>query len=586
MLNQPREIPALGATPTPLGTRFVAWSTTARRVAVRLYEDAQAPRRRIATHPLATRGDGIFEGVIAGAAPGTLYKLVLDADRELPDPYARDLPFGVHGPARVVSARQAARTFVVPPFEQWIIYELHVGTFTPEGTFRAAAVKLPYLAELGVNAIELMPVHAFAGRRGWGYDGVALFAPHAEYGSGDDLAALVEAAHRLGIAAILDVVYNHFGPAGNYLAAYAPEYFTASNKTPWGDGPNFAHPAMRRLVMDNARYWLEEYGFDALRLDATHAIFDPSPTHVLSALASAAREMSPPRQLIAEDERNEPALVREMGLRAVWADDLHHQVRALLTKERDGYYAAYEPTVRALARCIERGWTYEGQVYPPSGAPRGKPAAALRKGELVYCIQNHDQVGNRAMGTRLHHDAPLDAYAAASMLLLFLPSIPLLFMGQEWAASSPFLYFSDHEAELGARVSQGRRDEFKHFAAFCDPAVRERIPDPQREDTFLRSKLVWTERERGHHATVLALYKAMIALRRDDAVLSDPASTLSARCDGSVLEVTRTSPRGVRRLMVNFGDAPVSLGPGVALLSSKDSGGGVLPPAGAVVLTG
>ena len=547
----------LGANVQGAQTRFCAW-TVARECAVCLYDQLGALRSR---HPLEARGDGLFELSLADAGHGTLYKFELDG-RALPDPYARFLPQGVHGPAMVVEPRYRFRQPQVRPLplSKQAIYELHVGTFTELGTYRAAIERLPALVQLGVTCIELMPVAAFDGARGWGYDGVALFAPFAPYGSPDELRELVDAAHDLSLSVLLDVVYNHFGPAGNYLSQYHPAYFAHDLPNAWGDSPNFAHPAMRALVLASARYWLDEFRFDGLRFDAVHAIVDHSEPHVLRELVQELRSLDPERILIAEDDRNDPDVVEQVGLDALWADDFHHQLRVTLTGERDGYYAAYEPGVEQLAKVIERGWLYEGQPYPSSGKPRGKPRGALPAHSLVYCIQNHDQIGNRALGERLNAEVSLDAFCMASALLLFLPSTPLLFMGQEWAASSPFLFFSDHEASLGEAVSRGRREEFKHFEAFSRPEARASIPDPQAEQTFLRSRLRWQEREREPHAQVLALYTKLLALRRTDPVLSDGLSgTLRADVTAGLLRVRRSLAGQDRVLLANFGDQAVAL---------------------------
>ncbi len=512
----------LGAVPVPDGARFAVWSTLARTVAVRLFSASGTVLRE---EPLHAGGSGIYERVVAGVGPGSLYKFVLDGE-ELPDPYARFLPFGVHGPARVEPRRlrrAGAGAFHPAALERWVIYEAHIGTFTPEGTWAAAQQRLDDLVDLGINAIEIMPIGAFDGARGWGYDGVALFAPYAPYGEPDDLRAFVAACHERAIAVLLDVVYNHFGPDGNYLRAYAPEYFTSKHKTAWGDAPDFAEPHLRRLVLESARYWLDEMGFDGLRLDATHAIIDDSPVSVIADLAAVAASVGLGRVLIAEDERNEPGLVARDHVDAVWADDFHHVMHVLLTGERDGYYGAYAPSVAELARTIERGWRYEGEVYPPWERPRGRPAGMLEAWRFVYAIQNHDQIGNRPFGSRLAHDAGVEAQAAAGVVLLFLPMVPLLFMGEEWAASSPFLYFTDHIAELGQAVTKGRHEEFAHFAGFADASSRERIPDPQARATFERSKLAWDERLREPHAHVLALYRRLITLRRSDVVLAAPS---------------------------------------------------------------
>ncbi len=546
----------LGARATADGTTFSVFTTTAKAVSVRLFD--RAGSRVLRTLPLSSRGDGLFEATFADVHAGAHYKIVLDGD-EVPDPYARFLPFGVHGPARVVAAVREPALAEPPPLDRWVLYELHVGTFTEEGTYLAAIERLDDLAALGVTAIELLPVHAFPGARGWGYDGVALHAPYAPYGEPDDLRALVRAAHARGLAVVLDVVFNHFGPSGNYLARYAPSYFTEERDTPWGQGPAFAEPHMRALVTDNVAYWLDEFGIDALRLDATHEIHDPS---ILREIAELAHGREPPRRVFFEDERNDPSVVEDLGADAVWADDLHHQIHVLLTGERDGYYAAYEPTVAALARCIREGWTYSGQPYAPwKGRPRGRPAGELRYEQLVTCIQNHDQVGNRALGTRLSALVEPEAFCAAVVLLLFLPTTPLLFMGQEWGASSPFLFFSDHEGEIGANVSKGRRDEFAAFAAFADPDARARIPDPQSPSTFEASKLRWAERSIEPHASILEVHRAMLDLRRRDAVLSQPCERgeLVVEAHGDVLEVIRRRDAAERRLVANFGRAPTAV---------------------------
>ncbi|WP_394821672.1 malto-oligosyltrehalose trehalohydrolase [Pendulispora albinea] len=566
MNRSDRDRPILGALPDPQGTRFGAFVTTADSCAVRIYgEDGRA----LATHamkPLGAEHTGYFEARVEGVRAGALYRFVL-GERELPDPYARWLPHGVHGPAMVVAGAFDWKHGhgVGRPLEEQILYELHVGTFTPEGTYDAARAHLRELAELGVTTLQLMPIAAFPGARGWGYDGVALYAPLAAYGPPDALRRFIDEAHGLGLGVLLDVVYNHFGPAGNYLSAYAPEYFSHDHRTAWGDAPNFAHPAMRRYVLDNARYWLEELRFDGLRLDATHAIFDPSPRHVLLELRELADRIASPgarKVLIAEDERNEPAVVESLAMDAIWADDFHHHVHVTLTGERDGYYAAYHPGAADLARTLERGWFYEGQPFAPTGSPRGKSARGLPARAFVYCIQNHDQIGNRALGERLTALTSLDAYCAASALLLLLPMTPLLFMGQEWAATSPFLYFTDHDEELGHLVSAGRRDEFKSFAAFANPDARAHIPDPQALETFQRSQLRWEERNEEPHRRVLQLYRELLALRRTDPVFRRGArERLRAEVSNGLLVVRLWHEADVRLVMINFDGAPAPIPP-------------------------
>jgi len=488
-----------GAHPEAGGTRFTVVTTTADDVRVRLFDEAGSAT---AEHVLERDASDTWSTFAPDVGPGTSYTFVLDGD-QVPDPYARFLPRGVHGPAEVIAPARAAPLGSRGPVRS--IYELHVGTFTPEGTYRGASARLDALVDLGVDAIELMPLAAFAGERGWGYDGVALYAPHAPYGRPEDLRAFVEAAHARGLAVLLDVVYNHFGPAGNYLARYAPEYFTRAIQTPWGDAPSFTWEPMRRLVLDNVVHWLETFGFDGLRLDATHAIHDPSPRHVLAEITELVHARG--RLVYFEDERNEPSLVTETGADGIWADDFHHQVHVLLTGERDGYYAAYEPTVLALAKNVRDGFTYTGEPFVTwEGKPRGKRLGDVPRARLVTCVQNHDQVGNRARGDRLGQLVDEGAYAVAVMLSLFLPSTALLFMGQEWNAKTPFLFFSDHEGALGEAVTRGRREEFRHFASFAGE-----VPDPQARATFERSRLDWSERG----GPILELHRAMLRLRRD-----------------------------------------------------------------------
>lgn len=584
--------PRLGAHPEPSGVRFAAF-TEHESCAVRLVSATGEVLRELALEPV---GEGYFERTVSDVKHGDLYWFVIDG-RALPDPFARYLPQGVHGPAMVVVPRYAAQHLPPHrPLSQQVLYELHVGTFTEAGTFAAAGARLRALAELGVTTVQLMPVAAFAGQHGWGYDGVALMATHAAYGTPDELRELIDTAHGLGLSVLLDVVYNHFGPAGNYLAAYASSYFTDSYQNAWGAAPNFAAPALRELVLDSARYWLREVGFDGLRLDATHAIFDPSAKHILSELVEVAHELEPRQLVIAEDERNQTELVSHVGLDAVWADDFHHQVHVGLTGERHGYYADFEPDAQGLADVINRGWLYCGQRSPRTGHPRGSSAHDLPVEAFVYCIQNHDQVGNRALGERLSALTSLEAYRAASLLLLFLPMTPLLFMGQEWGASSPFLYFTDHEPELGRAVSAGRRQEFAEFPAFTQATAREAIPDPQAASTFAASKLRWHERELEPHQATLELYRQALALRRNDEVLARAdREQLLADASRNVLRVHRWFGNRRRALLLNLGPEPVELGPLIdglrlqnprRLLASSDMRERQLPRHAALVLAG
>lgn len=584
----PRNPMKLGAHLEPEGVRLCCFADS-ERCSVQIVDEGGGVVHETTLEP---SGDGYFQGVVRGIGEGALYYF-LAGERRLPDPYARYLPRGVHGPARVERPNTGARTGPRRKLSELVIYELHVGTFTESGTFLSAIERLPEVVALGVTAIELMPVAAFAGERGWGYDGVALYAPHAAYGTPDDLRRLVAEAHRLGLNVLLDVVYNHFGPSGNYLPAYSSHYFSEDTHNDWGQGPNYTHPALRRLVLDNVRYWLEEFGFDGLRLDATHAIVDPSPTHILEDIAKLARDMEPPRWVIAEDDRNFAALVTQTGLSAVWADDFHHQVRATFTGERAAYFAAFEPSLQGIADAINHGWIYRGQYHPLRRKPRGTPADALSAEELVYCIQNHDQVGNRAMGDRFPAGP---SFRAASLLLLFLPMTPLLFMGQEWGATTPFLYFTDHDEELGRLICEGRRREFAGFSEYGDPKKQASIPNPQSRETFLASKLRWSEREERHHAQVLALYQAALHLRRTDGVWSQASrAELSAEVVAGVLVVRRSRGAQQRVLILNTGSEPipiaeltreVGLGRYEVQISSGDDCRETLKPETAIVLAG
>jgi maltooligosyltrehalose trehalohydrolase len=443
------------------------------------------------------------------------------------------------------------------------IYELHCGTFTTEGTFDAAIERLPYLAGLGVNAIEVMPVAEFSGRWNWGYDGVDWFAPTHNYGGPEALRRFVDAAHGQGLAVLLDVVYNHFGPEGNYLRAFSPDYFTARHQTAWGDAINYEGcPWARKLAIDNALYWVREFRVDGFRLDATFAIADGSPRHLLAELSDAVRAEQPGAILIAETHENDPEYFRPTsaggyGFDDCWADDFHHVVRRHLAGDHESYFANYQGTVEELARTINQGFLYEGQANT-EGERRGKPARDAAPEHFVYCIQNHDQVGNRAAGDRLTASVGLDAYRAASLLLLSLPMTPMLWMGQEYAASTPFEYFTDHEPGLGKLVTEGRRNEFRHFAAFADPAATERIPDPQAESTFRASKLNWGEAENAPGREILTLYADALRLRREVGLAGAPRGSYEARAVGPELLAVRLI-YGSALLAVNFGGAEARL---------------------------
>jgi maltooligosyltrehalose trehalohydrolase len=519
-MNAANQVP--GAHVVPEGVRYCVWAPGKHEADV-----IRPDGKRILA--LAPAANGYFEGVDPCGKAGDLYRYRLGGDAAFPDPASRFQPEGVHGPSMVIDAsaypwRHDAgwRKFSL---DSLVIYEVHVGTFTPAGTFLGAIGKLADLAGLGVTAIELMPLADFPGRWNWGYDGVALYAPARAYGTPDDLRALVDAAHGAGLSVILDAVYNHLGPDGNYLGAYTPEYFNPAHKTPWGDALNFDGPhcaPVRDFFRGNACYWMDEFHFDGFRLDAVHAIMDDSPRHILSEIAAAVHGRG--GFVFAEDERNEARLATPeadggIGLDGVWADDFHHSVRVALTGEHEAYLADFTGSVDELRDTIENGWHYRGQESPNHRKPRGTPCIQLPPRSFCYCISNHDQVGNRAFGERLSAACSPAAYRAASALLCLVPYTPLLFQGQEWAASTPFLYFTDHNAELGRLVTEGRRKEFKGFAAFGDEASIKRIPDPQAEATFLASKLRWEEAAQGEHAGVRALYREALRLRREEPAL-------------------------------------------------------------------
>jgi maltooligosyltrehalose trehalohydrolase len=466
-------------------------------------------------------GRGLFEAVVPGIGPGALYRYRIDNGRLHPDPASRFQPQGVHGPSMVIDPGRFAwhdDGWKGVPQPDLVFYELHVGTFTPEGTFGGVRDRLPYLKALGVTALELMPVAEFPGRWNWGYDGAALFAPSRAYGSPDDLRRLIDDAHQLELAVFLDVVYNHFGPDGAYAPALSPDFFSKKHPTPWGPGINLdgeMADVVRGFFIDNALQWLREYHFDGLRLDAIHSLADDSPDHFLRQLVRAVRGLAgPKRYLIAEDHRNLNTVVRPpeeggYGLDAVWNDDFHHQLRRLLATDSDGYYVDFTDSTAELAVILQRGWLFTGQYAQYFDAPRGTDPSAIPPTRFVHFLQNHDQVGNRPSGARITETISLAAFRAASALLLFAPQLPLLFMGQEWAAGTPFCYFTDHRPELGRLVTEGRKKEFDRFVGF-----RGEVPDPQDPLTFARSRLDWGERERAPHAGILRLYHDFLSRRR------------------------------------------------------------------------
>ena len=500
------------------GVSYCVWAPEIDRVSVEIESGDGVSKRTLI---LEKQDAGYHRGLDADGKTGDAYAYRLDAGPPLPDPAARAQEGDVHGRSLVVdpnSYQWADAGWKRPRFRDLVIYELHVGAFTAEGTFRSAIAKLPHFLRLGVNAIELMPVADFPGKRNWGYDGVLPYAPARCYGTPDDLRMLVDAAHANGIAVLLDVVYNHFGPDGNYLSAFSQAYSTDRHHTPWGSAFNFdseISAPVREFFLRNPPYWMEEFHFDGFRFDATHQIKDDSELHILAELTQAVRARG--GYTIAEDSRHEARIVTEcaqggLGFHAVWADSFHHSARVSQTQEHWSYFEKYKGTIEELVTTLQHGWLPSEQ-FEDSKDLVWEADSALSPERFLHCISNHDQTGNRARGERLNHLVSEEAYRALSALLCLTPYTPLLFMGQEWAASSPFLFFTDHHAALGKNVTQGRRKEFAAFPEYSDRSIRRRIPDPQARKTFERSKLKWRECETGKHALVFDLYRECLRLR-------------------------------------------------------------------------
>jgi maltooligosyltrehalose trehalohydrolase len=555
-------------------TVFTVWAPAASRMELEL-EDGR--------HPMERAAGGWWSLEVAAAGPGSDYRFAVDGGEALPDPRSPWQPGGVHGPSRVVDHGAFAwtdRSFRARPLSSAVIYELHVGTFTPAGTFDGAIERLDHLVDLGVTHVELLPVQEFSGGRGWGYDGVDLFAPHHAYGGPEALKRLVDACHARDLAVLLDVVYNHLGPTGNYLARFGP-YFTDRHHTPWGSAVSLDEAGsleVRRFLCDNALMWLEAYHFDGLRIDAIHAIFDQSAVHVLEQLGTEVRALEArlgrSLWLVAESDLNDPKVVlpREaggFGMDAQWSDDLHHALHALLTGERTGYYEDFG-SLGHLAAALERAFVYDGRYSAFRQRAHGRPVQGLSGHRFLAYLQNHDQVGNRARGERTSHLLSPMRLKAGAALVLTSPFVPMLFQGEEWGASSPFAYFTAHEEPaLAAAVREGRRREFAAFG--WRP---EDIPDPQAEETFESSKLDWSEREREPHAALLTWHRELIALRRRMAELSDgrlEAVRVTFDEEAGWLRLER----GAVTLALNLGPAPqaVPLPPGRvrAVLLSSDA---------------
>ena len=542
----------------PEGAHARVWAPACRRVEFVL---ERADDRTI--HPLDREQDGFFSGVVP-ARVRDRYWFRLDGERLRPDPYSRFQPDGPHGPSQIIdpsSFRWTDAGWAGAGAPGHVVYEMHVGTFTPVGTWEAARAQLPELARLGISIIEMMPISDFPGRFGWGYDGVNLYAPTRLYGDPDDLRAFINTAHALGIAVILDVVYNHLGPDGNYLEEFSVDYFTHKYKNDWGKAPNFEGPAAARdFFVENAGYWIDEYHFDGLRLDATQDVNDGSPEHVLRTLTQRARKVAGTRSLyiVGENEPQDSRLVRTpaaggYGMDALWNDDFHHTAVVALTGRREAYYTDYKGSVAELLSCAKYGFLYQGQWYDWQKQRRGTPSLDLSRQSFVTFLENHDQVANSAFGHRLHQLASPARFRALTAFLLLGPSTPMLFQGQEFSASSPFLYFADLREDLQQPVAEGRREFLSQFPSLRDPEVAAALARPGDDSTFLRCKLDVSERER--HAEAYALHADLIRLRRSDPVFSGT----STRVDGNVLGTDALVLRyfggesGDRLLVVNLG---------------------------------
>ena len=547
------------------GVHFRVWAPRSRKVAVQL----------LGKHPDITALDpepeGYFSGLIPHAKPGMLYKFQLDSG-VFPDPASRFQPEGPHGPSQIVDPASFPWTdskWSGVPRERQVIYEMHLGTFTREGSWRAAMEQLPELANLGITVLEIMPVADFPGRFGWGYDGVNLFAPTRLYGGPDDFRAFVDHAHQLDLGVILDVVYNHIGPDGNYLEEFSGDYFTDRYQNEWGEALNFDSSnsgPVREFFIANAGYWIDEFHLDGLRLDATQQIFDASDEHILSAIARSVRDAANGRStyVVAENEEQHSRLVRHRkeggyGLDALWNDDFHHSALVAVTGHSEAYYSDHRGSPQEFISAVKRGYLFQGQWYSWQKKQRGSPTTGLHPASFVTFIQNHDQIANSLRGYRLHQLANPARLRAMTALLLLGPNTPMLFQGQEFAASTPFLYFADHNPELAKLVAVGRRKFLEQFSSVAQPESTPFLANPGSEETFIQCKLDFAERQR--HAEYYALHRDLLKLRREDSVFRTPRP---GGIDGAVL-----GPEAfVLRFFANDGDDRlllINLGPDLDL---------------------
>jgi maltooligosyltrehalose trehalohydrolase len=549
------------------GIRFRLWAPGQERIALAIEGRAAIPMKRAA--------NGFFETLVTGLAAGAHYRFALADGRQVPDPASRFQPEDVNGPSEAIdpAAYRWRESWRGRQWDEIVLYELHIGAFSSEGTFMGAAHKLDHLLDLGVTGVEVMPVSDFGGRWNWGYDGAFCYAPDASYGRPEDFKAFIEAAHRRGIAVLLDVVYSHFGPEGNFIPLYAPDFFTSRHRTPWGDAFQFDGPnsgPVRDFFIENAEYWIDEFHLDGLRFDAVHAIKDDTKPDLLAELAKRLRSRQRrPIHLLVENEGNDPRLLTRRAVKperytAQWNDDVHHVLHVAATHEKSGYYAAYGRT-ELLGRALAEGFAYQGETMPYREAPRGGPSAGLPPAAFVSFMQNHDQIGNRAFGERLNALVPPDVIRALASVYLLAPQTPMIFMGEEWGATQPFLFFCDFGGELGEAVRNGRLEEFARFPDFADPERVKKIPDPTAEATFLASKLDWSAIDAKH----LAYYRRLLATRREfvRSLLHNIERGGAARVLGE--QAVRVTWRAGERLLVldaNLSTSGVTLPPPPGLI--------------------
>ena len=544
--------------------------------------------------PLTRCSQEVFELITDLADIDTKYQYLIDGTIRVPDPASRYQPEGVHGPSQIIDPKGFEWTDSAWKGRGWqeaIIYELHIGTFTESGNFKATIEKLDQLIALGITAIELMPVAEFPGNRNWGYDGVLLFAPTHNYGHPDELKQLINACHEKGLMIFLDVVYNHFGPEGNYLHSYADYFFTDKYKTPWGKAINFDGQnsnLVREFFIDNALYWLTDFHFDGLRLDAVHAINDSSKIHIVSEICEAAQSLRKDGRnihIILENDDNNSGFLQRNKIgesayaTAQWNDDMHHIMHVIASGEQEGYYSDYalpdtkESQLSKLGRALTEGFIYQGEIsLVHEGRKRGGPSKHLPPNAFISFLQNHDQIGNRAFGERIEKIASIEKLKAITSIFLLNPEIPMLFMGEEWAASTPFYYFCNLGPDLAPLVTKGRRDEFKHFTSFNDPAKLATIPDPCSIDTFKSCILKWQERSESKHQDWLKYYQSLIQIRKDyvipilsQLVIGEAQYTVK---DEAILEAKWTlQDKRTLRLIANLSDTNISIDINISNLS-------------------